>query len=91
MPRATLLTTRTPTILWDWRQEKGRILAAQRAVAHSHGSNMFASYTAKTNQLTQTRSNNNYYFGTPSACICLIRRQQRSRWGFPKENSAKCK
>lgn len=75
-------------ILWDWRQGKARNLANRSAVAVAvAGSNMFASYTAKTHRVTQTRDNNNV--GNLSACVCLIRHQQRSRWGFPKEPSAK--
>lgn len=71
MPWATLLTTRTPRIPWDWRQERARNLANRSVVAHSDGSNMFASYTAKSQRVTQTRNNNNV--GNLSACVCLIR------------------
>ena len=38
-------------------------------------------------QNTSSQTRNHYMLGI-LACVCVIRHQQRSRWGFPKESSA---
>lgn len=82
MPWATLLTTQTPMILQDWRQEKsektgkaGRTEALLDTRRAPKSSETFPSYTAKTHRLTQTCNDDNNVVSL-SACVCLIRHQR---------------